>query len=105
MRMDMVVLAMGCKLLQRVEIVTGKGMPVNEGQVVGSQLENTSREHQPHLPLSLSLPLSAYPGNCQCSPSQVLVDHFSVSDLYLASPAHLAAPRAHVLVQRLCCMC
>ena len=58
MRMDMVVLAMGCKLLQRVEIVTGKGMPVNEGQVVGSQLENTSREHQPHLPLSLSLSLS-----------------------------------------------
>ena len=33
MRMRMVVLAMRCKLLQRVEIVTGKGMPVNEGQV------------------------------------------------------------------------
>ena len=39
----MVVLAMRCKLLQRVEIVTGKGMPVNEGQVF-EQLENTSRE-------------------------------------------------------------
>ena len=33
-----VVLAMRCKL-QRVEIVTGKGMPVNEGQV--ARLENS----------------------------------------------------------------
>ena len=44
MRMMMaVVLAMRCKL-QRVEIVTGKGMPVNEGQVGSKQLENTTIE-------------------------------------------------------------